>query len=372
MRSQVEDYALRGDELVHLSFFNFLVDTYEEAITSKDKQLLQQHETQQQNIRGRPRNQRSHYFPSHPKSQSHRRVIRSTGHNTMPDIIGPFFPNAKGDRQELYFASMLALLRPWRELNDIKSSDQTFQTAYFTFRVTASEADLNIISGIQYHYDCKNASTDRNPNGSQMLLEEADEVERLKDNAVDTDIADEHGDEDMRIDLTETDLQAFQEAQKNVREERHGALAVYVAESRSILSNNEEHWVASHCDGVSIAQGDDYHKILTWQSSMNKVVAQINEDVDDERDNPLAAEDEGQVTSDTLMVETVAEENNDFAEGGVQMLEDTTLVQENLNPLDVSGLLKEQRRVYDIVDKHLNETLGESSMLISKLIKHTN
>ena len=54
----------------------------------------------------------------------------STGHNTQPDVVGPFFLYVNEDRQELYFTSMLALLCPWRNLNDIKSPDETFISSY--------------------------------------------------------------------------------------------------------------------------------------------------------------------------------------------------------------------------------------------------
>ena len=104
---------------------------------------------------------------------------------------------------------------------------------------------------------------------------------------------------------------------ENQQEENHGALA-------------NDSWV-THSDGVSIAQGDDFQKILTWQLLMHKVVEQINDDIDKEK-----------VTSGPLIIEATVEEDNSFKEGGVWGLKDTGIVEELLNTLVISRLLKEQ------------------------------
>ena len=46
-QSQVEEYALHGNKLKHLPYFNFVVATYEEAIPSNDKWSSQEHENKQ-------------------------------------------------------------------------------------------------------------------------------------------------------------------------------------------------------------------------------------------------------------------------------------------------------------------------------------
>ena len=80
---------------------------------------------------------------------------------------------------------------------------------------------------------------------------------------------------------------------------------------QSHLDSNNDSWV-THSDGVSIAQGDDFHKILTWQLLMHKVVEQINDDIDKEK-----ADDEEKVTSCPLITEATVEDDNSFKEGGV-------------------------------------------------------
>src|SRR6266404_8606673 len=82
---------------------------------------------------GWPWNVQISYLPTHPKHEMHQRVLRTAGHNTLPDIVGPFFLKASGDNPDLYFASILALLRPWRTITDIKRSEDSFTTAFQLF-----------------------------------------------------------------------------------------------------------------------------------------------------------------------------------------------------------------------------------------------
>ena len=96
-----------------LFFSSFVVNTYEEP--RKEKESTGQPSDVERAERGRKPNQRSPYLLDHPKHFTHCRVVRSAGHNTHPNIVGPFFPNPNGEsKRELYCTSMLALLRPWR------------------------------------------------------------------------------------------------------------------------------------------------------------------------------------------------------------------------------------------------------------------
>ncbi|KAF8119741.1 hypothetical protein EV363DRAFT_1146550, partial [Boletus edulis] len=145
------------------TFFSFVIDTYEERIPQREKtKTTEEVPTSSVHVaRGRPRNGRSTYLAEHSRHLTHRRVIRPAGHSTLPDIVGPFFPNRERDdpsAENLYFASMLSLLCPWRNLKDIKGQHEDFQSAYDAFLVMASPNDLDVISGIQYYHDCKNAA----------------------------------------------------------------------------------------------------------------------------------------------------------------------------------------------------------------------
>lgn len=188
--------------------------------------------------RGRRPNPRSCYLADHSKHHTHRCVIRSIGHNTLPNIVGPFFPDSKDNSKvNLYFASMLALLCPWRCLQDIKAQDETFKSAFESFITTASQTDLDVISGIQYHYDCKNAANEHLHEDTYNSLRDAEQENRIKDsNDVDMEDDEEH----FHVLLTEDDLRLFETSQKNQREEQHGAFVVSIARSSDILREEAE------------------------------------------------------------------------------------------------------------------------------------
>ncbi|KAF8123278.1 hypothetical protein EV363DRAFT_1080996, partial [Boletus edulis] len=145
------------------SFFSFIIDTYEENIPRKERVVHDPEEEEPEQSkhvkRGRVPNKRSTYLLDHPKHQTHRRVVRPPGHSTLPNIVGPFFPNAKDEStEELYCASMLALLSPWRSLEGIKRQQDSFRTVYNEYMKSATPADHDVICGIQYYYDCRNAA----------------------------------------------------------------------------------------------------------------------------------------------------------------------------------------------------------------------
>ncbi|KAG1772013.1 hypothetical protein EV702DRAFT_951611, partial [Suillus placidus] len=94
----------------------------------------------------------------HPNYLTHHRVIHSQGHNTLPDIVGPFFPRNDPRCQELYCASILALLLPWCSIKDLRTDFESWDNVFTNFLIHASSQDKDVIAGIQYYYDCKTAT----------------------------------------------------------------------------------------------------------------------------------------------------------------------------------------------------------------------
>ncbi|KAG1758309.1 hypothetical protein EDD22DRAFT_735186, partial [Suillus occidentalis] len=102
------------------------------------------------------------YLSDHPKHSTHWRVTRSAGHNTLPNIVGPWFPRSDDeDIHDYYCASMLSLLKPWRQLAQLKTEQQTWEEAFLAFIATASVWERDIVAGAQYYYECKTAAERR-------------------------------------------------------------------------------------------------------------------------------------------------------------------------------------------------------------------
>ena len=64
----------------------------------------------------------SHYLFDHPKHTTHFQIAWTKFHNFLPNIIGPWFPchDGKDVLKAFYYASMLTLLKPWRNLQHLK------------------------------------------------------------------------------------------------------------------------------------------------------------------------------------------------------------------------------------------------------------
>jgi hypothetical protein len=160
------DYRLRGEELENYSYLEFFVETYEEKQGKAKKQRTTQvndenddEEKGEEHTVGRLANLRSNYHEGHPKHDTHSRVVHSKGHNTLPSVVGPFFPRADNPEQRLYYyVSMLAILSPWRNIDELKTDEHTWQEEFEGFVSGASQKTTNALAGIQYHYDCQSAS----------------------------------------------------------------------------------------------------------------------------------------------------------------------------------------------------------------------
>lgn len=157
-----------------MNIIDYFVNTYEEVIPKKSRSR-QSNNPQNTSTGSLPEddnnsdehrkpgckpNPRVLYHSEHPMHTSKQRVLRSSGHNVLPNFIGRFFP--RRDDPEIYSfycASMLMLLKPWRDpRTDLKAPSQSWAQAFESFVETAPKKIQNILSGIQYFHDCTQAA----------------------------------------------------------------------------------------------------------------------------------------------------------------------------------------------------------------------
>lgn len=129
----------RGDALEDLSFFDFVIGTYE-------------------------RNRRD--MPAHPRTTVHvpyrtgykperHRVRRPPNHEQLPRVAGHWFPpNNEPARYEFYAACMLLLLKPWRSLDDLRSGFPDFASSLREFVAATNLRNIRIMDVIQAYHDC--------------------------------------------------------------------------------------------------------------------------------------------------------------------------------------------------------------------------
>ena len=125
VQRQVEDYAFRGDEFETMGFLTFTVEKYECRITKEinDEDEPSSHLT---------RNQHGRYLNDHSRSGTHLRVSQSQNHTALPNIVGCWLPRRDGEdcTKSFYYASLLAFLKPWRCLEDLKIGFENWESAF--------------------------------------------------------------------------------------------------------------------------------------------------------------------------------------------------------------------------------------------------
>ncbi|GJJ10016.1 hypothetical protein Clacol_004242 [Clathrus columnatus] len=164
---QVTDYQYRGHELENYSVLDFFVDTYEGigSTKSKNNNMVVVEDTigEDRPLRGRPQNERIRYMDAHPKANDKCRVLRSKSHRNLPNLVGSHLPR-KDDASlhEFYCASVMVLLKPWRNINNIKESNQTWQQSFEKWLVDSPDLDRCrfILSGIQYYHECQTSANE--------------------------------------------------------------------------------------------------------------------------------------------------------------------------------------------------------------------
>ena len=158
VQRQVEDYALRGREFEEMGFLTFTVETYERRIQEKRNDNVDEEFQRSTRIQG------GRYLSTHSKAATHYRVFCVENHNALPNIVGPWLPRRDGepDTRSFYYAAMLSLLKPWRDLRDLKREDETWEMEFNIYMKEAVQRDKDVIAGAQYYYESKNIVANRN------------------------------------------------------------------------------------------------------------------------------------------------------------------------------------------------------------------
>ncbi|KDN39958.1 hypothetical protein RSAG8_08407, partial [Rhizoctonia solani AG-8 WAC10335] len=172
LRSQFDDYRYRAAEFESHFFLDYLVNTYEERIKKRPtpEPNIVDPDTQtgpSTSNRGRIPNIRGIYQAEHPRADTHQRVLRSPGHRTLPNVIGPWFVNRNDpDTHPLYCASVLAALKPWHDLADLKTGYESWDEALKSFLLVANRRQGSIRANMQYYYQCQESADRAEEGGS--------------------------------------------------------------------------------------------------------------------------------------------------------------------------------------------------------------
>lgn len=264
IRDQMKEYAYRGQALESDSLLKVLLDTYD-APYEPPKQGTTIEGGVTIPVHQRPRHDRIPYLETYGKP-NRCRIRRGPKSETMPRIKGRWFPrNDDLQCDELYCASMLLLLTPWRTMKDLKRSDESFRTTFNRFFESASDWERTVLANIQHYYDCADAA-------SAEATEERNNVTSFV--PMEVQVRDQTQvvlpqDMDPLMGLTEGNVEQARQESMSERDRLHVREGLWIAESAGINIALSHHLAFE--GPVNQATPDDLEDIHGWASTLKAI-----------------------------------------------------------------------------------------------------
>ena len=260
IKDRAREYIDRGDQLENWSFLNFFLETYD-GTPAKDND----------NARGRRPNTGIPYRDGTGRN-GHCRIIRSPGHETMPYFPGQWFPKQDAeDCNGMFEASMLALLKPWRSLTELKRPEQTFREAFNDFMREAPLETRRIIRNVQYYHECCQHVTQRTEpmttmnEGSRTTV--WTDVQELEDGPLHGDDDDDVNDEHFEDLISEEDISRVIDQPFSSREHIFAEKAIDIGLKSGALHDKNDN--VTNVNPARLATGDDVRRFQNWQTLLD-------------------------------------------------------------------------------------------------------
>ncbi|PSR77379.1 hypothetical protein PHLCEN_2v7930 [Hermanssonia centrifuga] len=296
-RSQVTDYALRGNELERYSVYEFFLNTYETP-RRKGKEVDRRPEEERTGARddgdeaneeddnghpsseasisrqrGRTAHLRSPYQADHPNAAQKERMVRTEMHKNMVNFVGKFFPSrSDATVYEFYCASMLMLFKPWRNISvDLKNEDESWSDAFSRFvndNAGGSGVLKRRLCGIQTFHDGRAAAANDQRDEIGLPIDDV-ELQGAMHGIDDDDEEAVDGVDGVRV--TAEDVEALIQLQVPPRERNHARQAVELAKNARIFADRASQWTATD-HSVTMALGGDVVQLAQWQAQMDRDV----------------------------------------------------------------------------------------------------
>lgn len=260
VKDQLNEYMFRGEEIGEMNLLSFVLDTYDAKAEQGDDADLRRG--------GRPLNRRVLYRQGFTKS-GRCRVFRTTGHETLPQFMGGWFPrNDRPAERELYCASMLVLLKPWKDLSELKTDDETFEQVFASFIDTAPKMTLDIIENIQYYYECYDGAKRRRE--MELTGSEMDGRLEFENDARREDLtSDSFVPPSEAMDVTEEDIEAAYDTRVGMRERLNAEVALNTAFDLGVFSDSTSQ--TAFLPPANKAGTEDLKTFHAWEEQLKAV-----------------------------------------------------------------------------------------------------
>ena len=260
-----------------------------------------------------------------------------------------FCRNDDAIKQSLYCATILMLLKPWRDIAvDLKRPDENWDHAFNSFFQSTSQRNQDIIDNIQYYHECRNAAQH----------EHTIALENHGDDR-DTDLMRNENMEDIlpvQLLTNHEDL----ESPRKMADEIYARLAIEIAEQTTFFPSNIDVWNIIDDDNVRRAQNCDFQNLKIWKETL------VNNSQHDENMNSISINDflcsrnhdDGNQIRLSPDVQPLSYLLNNGSSLGNFRSHGVENDGSSPNPNhEIQMLNDDQKRAYEIILWHLDETL---------------
>nr|GAT42479.1 predicted protein [Mycena chlorophos] len=341
LQDQLQQYADRGDALKDKNLYDYLLDTYHDPYFDPDSQENESDDDTSVHPQraGRPSKTRIPYVSASGRKGA--RVVRSSKQETALHIIGRWLPNRNDQNQENYSAQILVLLKPWRNLSDIKNTFDSFLAAREHFESQCDSRVTRIMENVQYFHECSESA--RRRRGDHNSMESEFDVEADQDEAGTT------GGPNAELVIDEEDILEARRTKQSSAEQAYGAQALKIAQQYGIFLPEGNRPVEEKL-AANKATEEEELEYKQWGAA----VATICRNTNFVRDatQVVVPQDSGTVTTNPALPTA------DDLEGNVNVISNEDTRQRSdvqQRALDILNL--EQRRAHNIIEQHLARLL---------------
>ncbi|KAH9025253.1 hypothetical protein EDB84DRAFT_1613857 [Lactarius hengduanensis] len=248
-KDQIREYLDRGEALLSWNFLDYFLGTY-------DGRFLKERTS----ARGRPSNIRVPYREGSNRD-------------------GQWFPKRdEADPNGLFFACMLALLKPWASLTDLKGDTETFQHAFHDFASTAPDDTLATIANIEFYHECSESARRHTEaaGGTDHDNEQSGYIDGDFEDVSGQQILDVDNDNRFKKKITDDEILKAIDRPFAPRELLHTDIAVNIGTDCGALADLQ--YSVAYCEPARPATATQLDLFPHWQTSLDSGNVTIPED----------------------------------------------------------------------------------------------
>jgi hypothetical protein len=301
---------------------------------------------------GRPLSKRIPYLDSAGKGKRCR-IKRSQELETLPRFVGKWFCRSDSDNErDLFTASMLMLLKPWRNLSELKSVTETFEDAYRQFLLEADQKARRVITNVQYFYECSDGAK-----AAREKLQKETQADHTEagDNKSDLDMCIDNAEEIEAAraavigafeEITDEDIERAQLVRTHARERLYGESAVALGYDVGFFE--EADGSIEYANSARTMQTEEGENIKTWEALL---MATTREQIHELGTTNVT--DEPNKGPSVLHQEPAGITVPDIQPQGYQMAGPS--VQGSVERVELAKLNEEHLRAHDIIEERLKQ-----------------